>query len=747
MKYLILSFTCDISISNFAQSLYDANNITKIELTFSDPNWDQTLDAYYINNMDERLLAKCYVNGVFYDSVGVKYKGNSTFDTNNLKNPLNIKLDYVIDQDYDGWYTLKLSNGKNDPSFVRETLGYEIGRKYMDASKTNYAQVYINGAYYGLFTSVESVNKKFIEEKFYSNGDNTLVKCNPIYGAQPIGGCGQGSGSQLKYIGSDTACYTPYYEMKSDYGWEELMNLCDTLTNFSTEIESVLDIDASIWMLAFNNTTVTLDSYTGPLRQNYYLFKDDNGIFRPIIWDLNGAFGGFTRINNGPGPPTTNQDLQQLDPFIRINESEWPLIDVILSNPTYQRMYMAHFRTIMEENFVNGWYSTRSQELHAIADTAYQSDPGGFYSYADFVANLTSTTGTGQGAKIGITELMDARVSYLNSHPEYVKIPPTINSINAPSNAQAFTSVNITVDVTNENNVILGYRYSVADQFTKVNMLDDGNNGDGAAGDGVYGYFLPIGASAVQYFIYTENNDAGIFSPQRADYEYYTIGVWGDLVINELSAVNGSIAADQDGEFDDWIELYNNTNNTISLDGYYLSDNSNNPTKWKFPTGTNIAANDYLIIWADKDTLQSGLHTNFKLSSSGEELLLTDANQVIIDEVIFSTQTNDITFGRYPNGIGGFDYMSPTFNAYNQDVLGVEEELEDLIATIYPNPTSTWLTINSNLPNTELVVYNLMGEIIYTGTVNSSIRIDVSSWAPGMYLIRLNRTIKKLVVR
>lgn len=198
------------NFSLFAQNLYDINNVTIINLTFDDPNWDQTMDTYYANELDERLLASCTVNGVAFDSVGVKYKGNSTYDPSNAKNPLNIKLNYTIgSQDYDGWYTLKLSSGDKDPSFVREALSYEILRKYMVAPLSNFAKVYINGNYYGLFTSNESINKKFIEDYFYSDRENTLIKCNPEIVMN--------GGSSLEYLGVDSSSYFTSYEMKSDY--------------------------------------------------------------------------------------------------------------------------------------------------------------------------------------------------------------------------------------------------------------------------------------------------------------------------------------------------------------------------------------------------------------------------------------------------------------------------------------------------------------------------------------------------
>jgi hypothetical protein len=140
-----------------------------------------------------------------------------------------------------------------------------------------------------------------------------------------------------------------------------------------------------------------------------------------------------------------------------------------------------------------------------------------------------------------------------------------------------------------------------------------------------------------------------------------------DVVINEIMAANSSTAADQDGEFDDWIELYNSTASEIDLSGYYLSDNKKNPAKWQFPTGTSIAANGYLVIWIDSDSTQTGLHTNFKLSSAGEDAVLSKPDETILDKISFPsvTQTVESSYSRIPDGIGDFKWHSPTFNRSN----------------------------------------------------------------------------------
>ncbi|MGB0888053.1 MAG: CotH kinase family protein [Vicingaceae bacterium] len=744
-KYLLAIILFTATTVNFlkAQDLYDLTNITTIELTFTDPNWDATLDSYYSAGLDQRLLATCLVNGIQYDSVGVKYKGNSTYNSNQAKNPLNIKLNYIINnQDYDDYYTLKLSNGKNDPSFVREVLSYEIARKYMQAPLSNYAKVYINGNYHGLYSSSESINKKFVKEKFYSDKDNTLFKCNP---ANTMNG-----GSSLEYLGTDSSFYFNYYELQSDYGWNDMTTYTNELNNNFNNIENTWNIDRAIWMLAFDNVLVSLDTYIGPFKQNYYLFKDDHNRFNPIVWDMNESLGGFESINMGgggpPGPPNVTS-LQQLDPLLRLGDNTYPLVNQILSNARYKKMYMAHFRTILEENFVNGEYQNRATVFQNLVSSDVSTDPNAFYTSTEFSNNLTNQI-PGQSGAFGITQLMDARVTYLQSNTEYVKVGPVISNIQ--NNAVAINSnVTITADIANATYAYLGYRNSIEDIFTKTEMFDDGNHNDGAAGDGVFGATIPVGVSDIQYYIYSDNSAAGKFSPQRAEHEYHSLAVSGDVVINEISASNSNVQADPDGEFDDWIELYNNTTSPIVLDGYYLSDNDNNPTKWTFPTGTTINANDYLIVWADNDTMQSGLHANFKLSSSGESVLLSNASSNLIDEVTFGIQTTDITYGRFQNGTGSFIFMNPTFEAENTNTVNVENiNREENNFKVYPNPTDRNITIElDNYEEESLYIFNVVGKIVYQKIItDNNLNIDVSDWPKGIYIIKTKNNIQKLIV-
>jgi len=736
MKKLVLA--CLAVIPNFlwSQDFYAIDNITEIKLYFDDANWDATMDDYYANDLDELLYGSAIINGQSFDSVGVTYKGNSTYNANNSKNPLKIKLAEVYDwQHIQGYQTIKLSNGRNDPSFVREVLSYEIGRKYMEMPLSNYAKVYINDNYYGLFSSSESINKDFMQDHFYIDRDNVRFKCNPesVFG---------GNGSSLEYLGTDSSFYFDYYELKSDFGWNTLVSFTNELATNVANIESSLDVDRAIWMLAFNNVLASMDSYSGPFRQNYYLIQDDHGRMLPVIWDLNESIGGFEMVNSGGGPPGGVTDLTQLDLYLRENDSEFPLIYQLFQNERYRKMYLAHVKTMVEENLSSGEYYTRAQELQSIIDAEVQADPNAVYSYTEFTTNLDSQVGSGMGATYGVDQVLSGRESYLTSLAEFSLLAPNISNV-APSNnsPSAYSTVTITADISDASYAYLGHRFYKADPFHKIEMFDDGLHNDGAASDGVYGVDVVLGAADMQYYIYADNADAGKFSPVRAEHEFYELTLTSGLVINEIQSSNSIIAADQDGEYDDWIELYNNSSSAIDLSSFHLSDLGTSLGMWQFPSGTTIGAGEYLIVWCDKDTLQSGLHTNFKLSAGGETVYLSDASLNLINEVTYPEVMENHSYGRYVNGTGAFIPMVATHNAENSFTsLSIEEEeLEELL--VYPNPTTGNITIQiaGTDQNSWVQLYDLSGRLIQEKQAyNPTVVMDLSHLASGTYLIRVD---------
>ena len=134
------------------------------------------------------------------------------------------------------------------------------------------------------------------------------------------------------------------------------------------------------------------------------------------------------------------------------------------------------------------------------------------------------------------------------------------------------------------------------------------------------------------------------------------------VVINEISAANLNGIPDNFGEYEDWIELYNNGANAVNLSGYYLSDNPNNPEKWALPA-TNLAAGAFLHVWSsDRDdaTNIGNLHTNFKITQTqNESVLLRDPAGNIADQFDFDVPLQvGHSYGRTTDG-------APTWSVFD----------------------------------------------------------------------------------
>lgn len=144
------------------------------------------------------------------------------------------------------------------------------------------------------------------------------------------------------------------------------------------------------------------------------------------------------------------------------------------------------------------------------------------------------------------------------------------------------------------------------------------------------------------------------------------------LVINEVLASNHVSQADAAGEFNDWVEIYNNGDTIVQLTGFYLTDDEAEPTVYAMPAGVGIDAGGFLAIWCDgqpEQTTGTEYHAPFKLNRKGDTLFLNYAegsDLVTVDSVYWEAeQTADIAAARVPDGSGAFVLQAPTYEASN----------------------------------------------------------------------------------
>ncbi|CAM3632072.1 CotH kinase family protein [Flavobacterium saliperosum] len=132
------------------------------------------------------------------------------------------------------------------------------------------------------------------------------------------------------------------------------------------------------------------------------------------------------------------------------------------------------------------------------------------------------------------------------------------------------------------------------------------------------------------------------------------------ITINEVLSSNTTVNQDEDGNYEDWVELYNYGGVAVNLNGFGLSDDVALPHKWSFPAVT-LNPGQYLLVWcSDKNRTTPGspLHTNFKIGATGETLYLT--NQTTLNLATFPAIAlpANVSYGKSPNGTGGYFYFN-----------------------------------------------------------------------------------------
>ena len=541
MKKLLLILLC-LPLIGFGQSLYnpqqlydapggffDEDSLRSIHLDFYNPNYHAYLVNSWYYNPDERIPAKLTLNGTVYDSVGVRYKGNSTFclpnDNFNPKVPYNIDFNYFIDsQKVLGYKKIKLANAWMDPTFVKQIVSSNIYRNYLPSGESNLVKLYVQGNYLGLYINDESINKQFIK-KHFDEKSGPLFKCDNIDRFCDTANAPSAYPPSLIYLGEDSSLYYNSYDMKSDNGWGELVNLITTLNYNFSQIDSVLNVDRTLWAFAVNQVLLNLDCYNTYYIHNYYLYQTKDGLFQMIPWDLDntfsGAIMGFDYFNQS--------NIYEYDPYHYGSPGERPLAEKLLNDPLYRKQYTAHIRTIMNESLDTAVIRNQINQLQSLAHTAADNDQWKGFSMSQYYSNVESALWTSWGFG-GIMSTIDARKQYLLSHPEISQVPPLISNVSVNNNlveANIFNSSSVDLMITSS-------QYN--SKFQPFAMNDDGINGDLTPNDGIYSIQLPfVGNTNVKFYIRAENNDAMILSPERAEYEFYEYSTISGLSDSQIS--------------------------------------------------------------------------------------------------------------------------------------------------------------------------------------------------------------------
>lgn len=726
---------------------YDSSIIRTIYLDFPNANFWSQLQANAMSQTE--IPAVMTVDGITYDTVGVRFRGNTSQQGAGQKRSFKISVDYKNpNQDLMGYNTLKLNNGNQDRSHLREVFYLHQIRKHVPAAKANYVRLFLNNSDWGIYPNIQQMNKDFLGEWFLSNDGANWRAERPS--GMP-GPWGDGTAA-LNYLGPDTATYKTYYTLKSSdilMPWDNLVNVCSALNNSGSNIQntlpSTLDVDRALWFLASEIAWTDDDSYVMKGKMDYYAYYEpETGRFAPMEYD-----GNSTMVL---------ADTASWSPFYNASNANYPLLNKLLAVPEWRQRYLAHMRTIIEEEMDTASCFAMLNNYKAQIEALVQADPKKIYSYNQFLNEQNV-----------LKRFITARRRNLLANAEVAELAPVIFSADYMNQSnqlwttpQAGEAVKVTTSVSSVNgisNVYLYYATGLVGNFTRVEMFDDGAHDDNGPGDGIYGASIPgqnTGTWVRWYIEAVANNTAKSVSylPAGAEHDvfYYLVGITfssSPVVINEVMPANTSYMADGNGEYDDWIELYNNSSSPVDISGYYLTDNITNLTKWQIPSGTILPANGYQTFWADEDQSQGWNHLNFKLSAQSEFIWLINNNLQVIDSVAWSLVPNDSAYARIPNGTGSFVIKNPTYGYNNQSSSAIETATAKASFRVYPNPASgtVWFETTAGHRDRVVEVINATGQVVFTRHAPAGIlSIHTSGWPDGIYLVRYGDEVQKLML-
>ncbi|NOT37744.1 MAG: T9SS type A sorting domain-containing protein [Saprospiraceae bacterium] len=750
---LEMKFSADgkrlVSGGDPTDGFFQLNKIRRIELEFDQANYWTLLTSNYQSKTD--LPARLIHDGKTYNDVGVRFKGQTSYQrVTTMKKSFNITMDYKDStQNLKGYETINLNNSFEDNSFSREVFYENLTRPFSQSLKANFVHLFINGQDWGLYPCVQALDGDYVKEWFLSNeGARWRCERTTTGGGGPGGNFGAGT-STLNYLGDSPNLYTPHYTLKkstiTDH-WEKLAFMTKVLNTvplaqLEDTLNKVLDVDRALWFLAKEIMFGDDDSYINKGGMDYYcIYQKDVDRFVPLEYDANSVMSGNTAT---------------WSIFLKETNVQFPLANRLFAVPALRQRYLAHFRTMFKQALDSTHFVGTLNSIYGMIDTLVNSDPKKLMTYTAW-----------QNEKNNLFNWMRNRRTFIQNNAEFKQAGVKIDWVKLATNGVlnenpgSYETAVITAKVENTagtKKVNLYYGSGYDGKFTRIEMADDGKHGDEAAGDGIFGGEIPSfpQATFVRYYIESIANNSSstaVYMPEGAEHDVFIYQVKVDpsssneVVINELMASNTNSIADQDGEYDDWIELYNKSKSPVDISGWILTDNSTNLDKYRVPTGTILMPESYLIIWADENGKQVGYHANFKLSSSGEEVFLLDSTGKQVDYVKFGQQESDKGYARMPNGTGSFIIQNHTFNK-NNNTTKTSNPLSETEFDIYPNPARDIVFIESKSSNEfQYQLVNQLGVTILSGRATGETTLDIRNIPSGLYFIRINNGIKKLLV-
>jgi hypothetical protein len=701
--------------------LFMEDAVHEIQLTFNQTNWWNQLTDNFENYEDPPyLLASFAWDSVELDSIGVRFKGNSSY-MGYYGDKKSFKLDideFVLDQEISGLDKLNLNNCFLDPSYVREKCTYELcaelGQAYM---RSNFAAVYINDEYWGLYLLVEQSDQQFLESRYGASEDGNLWKGEP--------------NGTFEYEGANESDYYASYELKTNEevnDWSDLVDLMEALnntpvSNLADSLHERMDVNSALAMLAIDNFVVNLDSYIGRCANYYFYHRDNDSRFVFHKWDQNEAFGIFNQYQ------LSSAEMKHLSPYWTNPQwnAERPLAEQLWLIDEYDDVYLGHMKKLMAGGAIPDTLINRMEELRDLIRPYVLDDPNTMFSDAEFEnaidQDIYASGGPPPGRLIpGLRDFIEERHSWLSGEigtwtpindlvinevmasnsstiaDEHGDFQDWIEIVNRGTTSRSLAGLGLTDHMEGFADYVFPNITLAPGEYLIVWADEEPEEGDfhapfklSASGEDVY---LTDGGVIIDQVTFPElasDVSWGRWEDSTGDWQLLSQATPGAenanpqgqetviLYINEFMASNDAGIMDETGSFEDWAEIYNPGPEDVEMGGLFLTDDLAESTQWSFPD-TLLEAGDFLLVWCDNDPEDGPMHTSFKLSSGGEEIGLFGrlaASNELIDSYTFGAQTTDISEGRELDGMESWVFFPvPTPGASNGGLSAIEIDIQ-----------------------------------------------------------------------
>lgn len=667
------------------------------------------------------------------ENVGFRLRGNTSRSAKKKSFKVSFNT-FISGRKYQCLEKMNLNGEHNDPSVIRSKLCWELFRKFdVPAPSSNHIKFYINGNFYGVYINVEHIDEEFVNSRF-GNQDGNLYKC-----LWPADLNYLGSNPELYKFGNDDRRAYDLKTNRSEDDYSDLAFFIDVLNNTPLDelpcaLEKIFNIYDYLKIIAVDILTADWDGYIFN-KNNFYLYHNtETGKFEYIPYDLDNTFGidwfGISWID---------RNIYEWSPGS--TEEYRPLYDRIILIQKYRDQLSYYFSLLIGLMNPDDYFPEIDTKREMIypwisVDPFYPLDYG--FSVSDFLNSYNQELGG--HVVYGLKPFISGRLLSANAQLQLNNIQPVVKYISS-NRPGLFDEIFITAFVEDENSEpVVELVYTINNgAVSDCPMFDDGRHNDGESDDNIYGCILePFLQSGKLNFQVSADDSSGLstLSPCEAVELLIMESTFPKLYINEFLSANNSVNADEYGEYDDWIEIYNGDTDSVWLGDKYLTDKLSNPDKWQFPDMT-IEPGEFLLIWADNNPEQGELHTNFKLSKNGEQIGIFDSGNTgfaVIDTLSYGPQNEDISYGRKPDGADYWlFYLFPTPGISNSLSLIENNNFSDVSVQVYPNPFFNDLDICLSLKKRgeiKVEILSLTGQRIRT-------IIDANA-NPGIFHLKWN---------